>query len=61
MNEPDFKKEAPEFQERTKATIELLDTMSRWGNEMLKLSTGTMKSVLKVGSGLQKFIRGKGD
>lgn len=61
MNEPDFKKEAPEFQERTKATIDLLDTMTRWGDEMLKLSTGTMKSVLKVGSGLQKFIRGKGN
>ncbi len=59
LNQADFKKESTAFQKRTKDTLELLDTMTTWSQEMLSLSTKTMKSILKVGSGLQKFIRGK--
>lgn len=41
---------------RFKETLELLDTLTAWGEEMLKLDTETLHKVLKLGARVQKLL-----
>ena len=37
-------------------TLELLDTLTAWSDEMLKLDTATLTKVLKLGAKIKKLI-----
>lgn len=57
MNTPEFAQENKEVQQRIKETHQFVDTLTAWVNEMLKLSTGTLNRILKLGSTIQKFLK----
>jgi len=39
-------------------TLELLETLTAWSDEMLKLDTPTLTKVLKLGAKIKKLIGG---
>lgn len=41
---------------RMEETLELLETLTAWGEEMLKLDTETLSKVLKLGARIKKLI-----
>ena len=45
------------MQQKIQQTHDFIGTLTIWANEMLKLSTGTMVKILKLGAGIQKFFR----
>lgn len=57
MNTPEFAQENKEVQQRIKETHQFVDTLTAWANEMLKLSTGTLNRILKLGATIQKFLK----
>ncbi len=57
MDSPEFAQENATAQERIRSTWQMLDTLTVWANEMLKLSTATLVKVLKVGAGIQRFLK----
>ena len=57
MQEPEFANENDGVKTRITQTHEFISTLTAWTNEMLKLSTGTMAKVLKLGASIQKLLR----
>ena len=57
MQEPEFANENDGVKTRITQTHEFISTLTTWTNEMLKLSTGTMAKVLKLGASIQKLLR----
>lgn len=57
INTPEFAQENKEVQQRIKDTHNFVDTLTSWANEMLKLSTGTLNRILKLGATIQKFLK----
>lgn len=55
---PDIQLESPEAQKRIAETLQLMETLGAWGNEMLKLHPDTLIKVMKLGAKIQKLIRG---
>lgn len=54
-----FTKEDKATRERVEQTLKMMETLDIWAEEMLRLSPAMMEKVLKMGAGIQKFIRGK--
>ena len=54
---PDFDKEPPDAQDRIRETMNLLNSLGAWADEMLRLSPSTLEKVLKLGANIQKFVR----
>lgn len=57
MQTPEFQQENPQVQQRIRDTHHFVDTLNRWANEMLKLSTTTLSKVLKLGANIQKYLK----
>lgn len=57
MNTPEFAQENKEVQQRIKDTHNFVDTLTSWATEMLKLSTGTLNRILKLGATIQRFLK----
>ena len=57
---PDFAREAADAQDRIRATMELMEKLGAWAEEMLRLSPGTLDKVLSLGASVQRFVRGDG-
>lgn len=55
---PDFKAESDDAQDRVHETLRLMESMSLWTDEMLRLSPSTLDKVLRLGASVQKFVRG---
>lgn len=55
---PDFAREPADAQDRIRATMELMDKLGAWADEMLRLSPGTLDKVLSLGASVQRFVRG---
>ena len=47
-----------EAQKRIADTLQLMETVSVWGDEMLSLDPDTLLKVMKLGAKIQKLIRG---
>jgi DNA-binding transcriptional regulator GbsR (MarR family) len=47
-----------EAQKRIADTLQLMETVSAWGDEMLSLDPDTLVKVMKLGAKIQKLIRG---
>lgn len=55
----DLKKEDSTAQQRIKETLGLMESLSSWGDEMLRLSPSILMKVMKLGAKVQTLIRPK--
>ena len=60
MASPDFGGEDGASQARMKETLALMESLSAWATEMIKLDPETMMKVIKTGSKVQQLVRGRG-
>mgnify|MGYP003581824207 FL=1 len=58
MATPEFEQENQLVQKRIRDTQQFMEVGTNWTREMLKLSTGTLAQVLKLGAKVQKFLGG---
>jgi DNA-binding transcriptional regulator GbsR (MarR family) len=56
LADPAIAKEPAAARGRIRETLELLETLTAWGDEMLKLDTATLTKVLKLGAKIKKLI-----
>jgi len=52
-----FGKEDPGAQIRIRETLALMESLSAWGDEMLRMESETMMKVMKLGAKIRKFLR----
>jgi DNA-binding transcriptional regulator GbsR (MarR family) len=55
---PDLSKEDKAAQQRIAETLALMETLTTWADEMLRLEPSTLMKLLKMGASVQKFVRG---
>ncbi|SNS55393.1 DNA-binding transcriptional regulator GbsR, MarR family [Noviherbaspirillum humi] len=55
---PDFSKEDKATQQRIRETLGLMETLTTWTDEMLRLEPSTLMKLLKMGASVQNFVRG---
>lgn len=55
---PAFQDEPADVQDRVRDTLRLMSTLGSWSDEMLRLSPSTLEKVLRMGAGIQRFVRG---
>ena len=56
LAEPTIGQEPAEARLRLRETLELLETLTVWSDEMLKLDTATLMKVLKLGARIKKLL-----
>jgi len=56
LADPALAKDPAAARVRMRETLELLDTLTAWSDEMLKLDTATLTKVLKLGAKIKKLI-----
>jgi DNA-binding transcriptional regulator GbsR (MarR family) len=59
LKDPQVQSEEIAAQLRIKETLALMEALSSWADEMLRLEPDTMMKVIKMGAKVQNFIRGK--
>ncbi len=57
---PGFEQEPADVQDRVRDTLRLMNTLGSWSDEMLRLSPSTLEKLLRMGAGIQRFVRGTG-
>ncbi len=60
LNHPEIMLDGVERANRMREMLAMLETMTVWSGEMLRLDTETLTKVLKLGAKIQKLIRGEG-
>ena len=60
LADPAIGKEPAEAKLRLRETLELLQTLTTWSDEMLRLDTATLTKVLKLGARIKKLLGGDG-
>lgn len=55
---PDLAMEDKAAQKRIAETLALMETLTSWADEMLRLEPATLMKLLKMGASIQKFVRG---
>jgi DNA-binding transcriptional regulator GbsR (MarR family) len=55
----DFGKEEQTAQHRIKETLAFMETLSGWSEEMIRLEPDTLMKIMKAGTRIQQFVRGK--
>lgn len=56
LDDPSMSKEPAEARLRVKETLELLQTLTAWSDEMLRLDTETLTKVLRLGARIKKLL-----
>jgi len=56
---PGFGDEPFVSQQRVRDTLQLMNTLESWADEMLRMSPGTMEKLLHLGVRVQKLVRGR--
>lgn len=56
LSDPAIGKDPAEAKLRMKETLELLETLTLWSDEMLRLDTETLTKVLKLGAKIKKLL-----
>ncbi len=59
LNSPELMVDGVDRAARIKEMLVMLDALSVWSDEMLRLDTETLTKVLKLGAKIQKLIRGE--
>ncbi|MDY6983651.1 MAG: MarR family transcriptional regulator [Pseudomonadota bacterium] len=57
LDSPDIAKEDKATRQRIQDTLGLMESLSSWGNEMLRLEPTTLMKVMKLGAKIQSLIR----
>lgn len=57
--DPTLSEEPAEVRARIRDTLALMNALSAWGEEMLRLEPATLMKVMKLGSRIQKLLREK--
>jgi len=55
--DPEFGSEDADVRTRINETLELMSSLSSWGDEMLRLEPATLMKIMKLGSRIQKLVR----
>jgi len=55
---PNISEEDKAAQKRIAETLMLMETLTTWTDEMLRLEPSTLMKLLKMGASVQKFVRG---
>ncbi len=58
MASGELAREDGEAQKRIAETLQFMETVSTWGDEMLRLDPATLMKVMKLGAKIQKLVRG---
>jgi len=53
-----FDREDPAARQRIEETVALMETLTAWGEEMLRLDPATLVKVMKLGARVQGLVRG---
>jgi DNA-binding transcriptional regulator GbsR (MarR family) len=56
LADPEFVRQAPGTQARLKETLVLMESLSAWSEEMLRLETSTLKKLLRLGARVRKLL-----
>ena len=56
LADPGLSKDPAEARVRIRETLELLQTLTAWGDEMLRLDTATLTKVLRLGARIKKLL-----
>jgi len=56
LADPGIAKDPAEAKRRIRETLELMETLTAWSDEMLKLDTSTLTKVLKLGARIKKLL-----
>jgi DNA-binding transcriptional regulator GbsR (MarR family) len=56
LGDPAIGRESAAVKKRMEETLELLETLTLWSEEMLKLDTATLMKVLKLGARIKKLL-----
>jgi DNA-binding transcriptional regulator GbsR (MarR family) len=59
LSSPDIYREDAAAQMRIKETLALMESLSSWADEMIRLDPATLVKVIKMGAKVQQFVRGK--
>lgn len=55
--DPALAQESPEMQDRLRSTLDFMQTLGSWSDEMLRLSPATLEKILRLGAQVQRFVR----
>jgi DNA-binding transcriptional regulator GbsR (MarR family) len=55
---PEIAREPALGRQRIAETLALMETLSSWGDEMLRLDPQTLMKIMKLGARIQSFVRG---
>jgi DNA-binding transcriptional regulator GbsR (MarR family) len=55
--DPQLGGESPAAQDRLRNTLEFMQTLGSWSDEMLRLSPATLEKILRLGAKVQSFVR----
>jgi DNA-binding transcriptional regulator GbsR (MarR family) len=55
--DPALDREAPALQDRLRSTLDFMQTLGSWSDEMLRLSPATLEKILRLGAQVQRFVR----
>ncbi|MDG0831490.1 GbsR/MarR family transcriptional regulator [Roseateles saccharophilus] len=55
--DPALAQESPALQDRLRSTMEFMQTLGSWSDEMLRLSPATLEKILRLGAQVQRFVR----
>ena len=58
--DPQLSEEPPDVRARIRETLALMNALSAWGEEMLRLEPATLMKVMKLGGRIQKLLRDRG-
>ena len=56
LHSSDLSQEERAVQQRIKETLELMESLSTWGDQMLKLDPATLMKVMKLGAKIQQLL-----
>jgi DNA-binding transcriptional regulator GbsR (MarR family) len=59
LDSKDLSKEDAAAQQRIKETLQLMESLSTWGDQMLKLEPATLMKVMKLGAKIQNLLSQK--
>ena len=59
LNSKELSKEEAAVQQRIKDTLALMESLSTWGDQMLKLDPSTLMKVMKLGAKIQNLLSPK--
>ena len=60
LADPDFASQSPATKARLRETLALMETLSVWSEEMLRLDTATLVKLMKLGARVRTIVRGGG-